>query len=71
MLSIQDFPLFLLSALILNVTPGTDTMYIIARSVSQGHKAGILSVLGISSGSIIHTIAASVGISQQLSPHQH
>lgn len=45
------------------MTPGTDTMYIVARSVSQGRKAGILSVLGISSGSIIHTIAASVGIS--------
>lgn len=63
MFSIQDFPLFLLSAMILNMTPGTDTMYIVARSVSQGRKAGILSVLGISSGSIIHTIAASVGIS--------
>lgn len=63
MFSIQNFPLFVLSAVILNMTPGTDTMYIVARSVSQGRKAGILSVLGISSGAIIHTIAASVGIS--------
>lgn len=63
MFSIQDFPLFLLSAVILNMTPGTDTMYIVARSISQGRRAGFWSVLGISSGSTIHTIAASVGIS--------
>jgi threonine/homoserine/homoserine lactone efflux protein len=52
-----------LSGIILNMTPGTDTMYIIARSLSQGTKAGIFSVLGISSGGVIHTLLVAFGLS--------
>lgn len=47
----------------MNITPGTDTMYIVSRSVSQGKKAGIYSVLGISTGSLVHTFLAAVGLS--------
>lgn len=38
-------------------------MYIISRSMSQGKKAGIVSVLGISSGGLIHTLLAGLGLS--------
>jgi len=47
----------------MNLTPGTDTMYIISRSISQGRKAGVYSVLGISTGSFIHTLLAAFGLS--------
>lgn len=47
----------------MNITPGTDTMYIVSRSVSQGKKAGIYSVLGISTGSLVHTFLAAIGLS--------
>lgn len=47
----------------MNITPGTDTMYIVNRSVSQGSKAGIYSVLGISTGALVHTFMAAIGLS--------
>jgi threonine/homoserine/homoserine lactone efflux protein len=53
----QHLALFVLSGLLLNVTPGQDTLYIVGRSVSQGRRAGVLSVLGISSGCVLHTFA--------------
>ncbi|HBX23658.1 MAG TPA: LysE family translocator [Desulfotomaculum sp.] len=63
MFGIENYVLFLLSGIILNITPGSDTMYILGRSISQGSKAGIMSAMGISSGSIIHTLLASFGLS--------
>jgi threonine/homoserine/homoserine lactone efflux protein len=38
-------------------------MYILGRSVSQGRRAGVLSVLGISTGTLGHTLLASLGLS--------
>ncbi len=66
MLGIHDFWLFALSGLILNITPGPDTLYILGRTVAQGRRAGLLSVLGISSGVLVHTFAAGVGLSALL-----
>lgn len=63
LLGIIHFEMFLISALLLNLTPGADTMYIISRSISQGKKAGIYSALGITSGAVVHTILASLGLS--------
>ena len=55
MFGTEHLPLFVLSGILLNLTPGQDTLYIVGRSVSQGRRAGLLSVLGIVSGSVIHT----------------
>lgn len=63
MLGVHDLWLFILSGLILNITPGPDTFYILGRSIAQGRRAGLLSVLGISSGILVHTIAAGAGLS--------
>lgn len=63
MFGTQHLELFILSGLLLNVTPGPDTLYIVGRTVSQGRRAGVLSVLGISSGSVLHTLAAAFGLS--------
>ena len=63
MSDIHHFWLFVLSGLLLNITPGQDTLYIVGRTISQGRRAGLLSVLGISSGSLIHTLAAAFGLS--------
>ena len=63
MYGIQNFELFCLSAIVLSITPGPDTFYILGRTISQGANSGIASVLGISTGVLIHTIAAAVGLS--------
>jgi RhtB (resistance to homoserine/threonine) family protein len=63
MLGIHDLALFLASSILLNITPGQDTMYIIARSVAQGRRAGILSALGIGAGVLVHTLLAALGLS--------
>ena len=63
MFGIINFETFLIAGLILNLTPGADTMYILGRSITQGKKAGVLSALGISTGAIFHIIFATLGIS--------
>src|SRR5882762_283546 len=63
MLGIHDFGLFLVAGILLNLTPGPDTVYILGRSVAQGREAGIASALGICVGSIFHTCAAALGLS--------
>ncbi|RKP58600.1 LysE family translocator [Pararobbsia silviterrae] len=62
MLGITSFPFFVVAVLLLNITPGPDTAFIVGRSVSQGRKAGIVSALGISAGCIVHTLAVSFGL---------
>ncbi len=63
MFGIHDFPLFLASGLLLNLTPGPDTAYILGRSIAQGRAAGLASAFGITIGSIFHTSAAALGLS--------
>src|SRR5438477_628151 len=63
MFGIHDFGLFLAAGILLNLTPGPDTVYILGRSVAQGREAGVASALGICVGSIFHTCAAALGLS--------
>jgi RhtB (resistance to homoserine/threonine) family protein len=63
MFGIHNFGLFLAAGILLNLTPGPDTVYILGRSIAQGREAGVASALGISLGSIFHTIAAALGLS--------
>jgi threonine/homoserine/homoserine lactone efflux protein len=55
--------LFVASAIVVVVVPGPAVLYITARSVSQGRRAGLVSVLGIQSGTLVHVLAASLGLS--------
>lgn len=63
MTGIIDFETFLLTGILLNITPGNDTLFILTRSIGQGRKAGIVSALGIGTGSIVHTVLAAFGLS--------
>jgi threonine/homoserine/homoserine lactone efflux protein len=63
MLGTQHLALFVTSGILLNLTPGQDTLYIVGRSISQGRRAGMLSVLGILGGSAVHTCTAAFGLS--------
>ncbi len=66
MLGIHDFWLFILSGLLLNITPGPDTAYIVGRSVQIGWRGGASAALGISTGCLVHVFAASAGLSALL-----
>jgi threonine/homoserine/homoserine lactone efflux protein len=63
MLGIHDLGLFIVAGLLLNVTPGPDTLYIVGRSATQGLRAGIVAALGIGAGCFVHIAAAAIGLS--------
>ena len=54
---------FVVAALVVLLIPGPGVLYIVARSVSQGQRAGLVSVLGLSAGALVHVAAATVGLS--------
>ena len=66
MIELSDLILFLVAGLVLCLTPGPDMLYVAARSTSQGRRAGVVSALGIATGSLIHTTAAAAGLSALL-----
>lgn len=53
---------FLLSSLVLAVTPGPGVLYIVTRSLLQGWRHGIASVAGVAAGNFGNAIAASIGL---------
>jgi threonine/homoserine/homoserine lactone efflux protein len=59
----HHYLLFILAGILLNLTPGQDTLYVLGRSLSGGLRAGIAAALGIGVGSLIHTVAAALGLS--------
>jgi threonine/homoserine/homoserine lactone efflux protein len=59
----HDLWLFVLSGLLLNITPGPDTLYIVGRSSGQGWRAGAVAALGIGTGALVHICAAALGLS--------
>src|SRR4029079_17765794 len=60
---IENFWLFALTGLLLNLTPGNDMLDVIARSSGGRTKAGIISALGIGAGCLVHILAAVAGLS--------
>jgi threonine/homoserine/homoserine lactone efflux protein len=58
--------LFTAAALALIVTPGPAVLYIVARSVSQGRRAGYLSALGVGAGNALHAAACAAGLAAVL-----
>ena len=63
MYGIINYEVFLLTGILLNLIPGADTMYIVGKSISQGRKAGVYSVFGIITGSLVHTLLVAFGLS--------
>jgi threonine/homoserine/homoserine lactone efflux protein len=66
MLGIHELWLFVISGLLLNVTPGPDTAYIAGRSLQFGWRGGAAAALGVSTGCLVHVFAAAIGLSALL-----
>ena len=60
---IHDYWLFVLTGILLNLTPGQDTFFIIGNSIAHGRRVGIASALGVCAGCLVHTFAAALGLS--------
>src|SRR4051794_41454264 len=61
--SASTLGVFALAAIALLVVPGPAVLYVITRSVDQGRRAGLVSVLGLHTASVIHVAAAATGLS--------
>jgi threonine/homoserine/homoserine lactone efflux protein len=62
----QHLWLFIVSGLLLNIAPGPDSLFIMARSASQGWRAGFVACWGIGAGVFVHVAAAALGLSALL-----
>jgi threonine/homoserine/homoserine lactone efflux protein len=58
--------LFVTGAAILLVIPGPAVFYVVSRSIGQGRAAGLVSALGITTGTLFHVAAATLGLSALL-----
>src|SRR5690348_10367737 len=65
-LGIHDLWLFIISGLILNITPGPDTAYIVGRSAQFGWRGGAAATFGIETGVMVHICACAIGLSALL-----
>jgi threonine/homoserine/homoserine lactone efflux protein len=62
----RELVLFVTAAIVLLLIPGPAVLYIVARSVDQGRRAGLASCAGIATGSLVHVLAATLGLSAVL-----
>ena len=65
-LGVHDLPLFAAAALMVNLTPGPDMMFVIGSSVAHGRRAGVLAALGVGGGCLLHVAMAALGLSALL-----
>ena len=65
-MELSKLMLFVTTSLALLVVPGPAVLYIIARSLQSGIRAGLVSVLGVSAGGLVHVFSAAVGLSALL-----
>jgi threonine/homoserine/homoserine lactone efflux protein len=59
----ETIGLFMVAVLALNLTPGPSIAYVMSRSIGQGRTAGIVSALGLATGSLLHALGAALGLS--------
>jgi threonine/homoserine/homoserine lactone efflux protein len=64
--STASIGVFALAATLLLLTPGPAVLFIVARSVEQGRIAGLASVFGITTGTLVHVLASTLGLSALL-----
>ena len=60
-LPVNELPVFLAATLALNLTPGQDVMFVVARSLGGSVRTGVAASLGISAGILVHALLATLG----------
>lgn len=67
MFGTHHLALFVLAGIMLNITPGPDSILVMSRTGAQGWRAGSVAALGIGTGTLVHILAAALGLSALLS----
>jgi threonine/homoserine/homoserine lactone efflux protein len=62
MIPLNDILIFALAALVLVITPGPNMIYLVSRSITQGKRAGFISLTGVIAGFMFHIVMASAGL---------
>jgi RhtB (resistance to homoserine/threonine) family protein len=65
-LGLHDLPLFALAALLVNLTPGPDMLFVVGNAAARGRRAGVMAALGVGAGCMVHIAMAAVGLSALL-----
>lgn len=58
----ESFTFFLIASTALIITPGPDSIYVLTRGIAEGKLPGVISAIGVTSGILVHTVAAALGI---------
>jgi threonine/homoserine/homoserine lactone efflux protein len=61
--SLSTYAVFIVTCLALLAIPGPAVLYVVSRSIDQGRRAGLASVLGIATGTVAHVALATIGLS--------
>ncbi|SDZ21989.1 LysE family translocator [Pseudomonas sp. NFIX28] len=62
MIPLHDMLIFIAAALLMVLTPGPNMIYLISRSICQGRRAGVTSLVGVVAGFFVHLFAAAIGL---------
>jgi len=68
-ISWPDLAVFMAAALMLNLTPGNDMMFVLGQAMKGGARTGIAASLGIATGSLVHLALVALGVAVILSQH--
>lgn len=53
---------FTVAALLMSLSPGPSNLYVMARSIGQGTKAGVVAAIGLALGAMVHVVATTLGV---------
>ena len=62
-MGIINFTAFVITSFLFIISPGLDTIFILNKTIIQGRKAGFWATLGITTGVLVHTTFAALGLS--------
>ena len=62
MIPLEQLLLFAATAVVMVITPGPNMIYLVSRSISQGPRAGVISLLGVVTAFLVHMTAAAAGL---------
>lgn len=67
---LTTFLAFVAAGLALNIVPGADMTFVIASAARGGRRDGLVAALGIGGGTLVHIVAATLGLSALLAASQ-